>query len=149
MKRVIVVVGVLAALAAFADRPGNEYQLTLQLNGQPTRWVMPDGGRSGVFAATSSSCMMLTGGTVNARPTQSIVPNILFFVPLVAANVCARPSATSPVWDGGCNTIPGDENYGVPVQAGVPQYITPEKVATHLCAVSDAGLLLIPVFAAQ
>lgn len=137
-------------------RPGTEYNLLIQLNGQPTRWVMPDGGRSGVFtaydggAANATACMPLTGATTGGGVP--ITPNLVLFVPLGAVNFCERPSAISPFWDGGCNGNPLDENFGVPLAALVPQYTTPDSVAStqgKLCFYSDAGYLAVPAWTVQ
>lgn len=150
MKRLLTLAAV--AVFAMAARPGTEQQLIQQLNGQPTRWVLPDGGRSGVFtqfdggAANNKGCMALTGATTSSM---SIAPNVLVFVPLVPVNMCERPSSYSTKWDGGCNTLPTDENYGVPLPVNVPQYTSPDSQATALCFVTDAGYLAVPVFFAQ
>ena len=154
MKRALT----LASLAGFAAlvmaaRPGNEQQLIQQLNGQPSRWTMPDGGRSGVFtvfdggALNNLACVNISGATNSAG--QAVSANVILLVALGPANVCVRPSVFSPLWDGGCNTIPWDENYGVPVPAGVPQYITPDSAARSLCAVGDAGFLAVPLWTVQ
>lgn len=153
MKRIALAVVTLAAVVAWAGRPGNESQLVQQLNGQPSRWVMPDGGRSGVFTVydagtlNNRGCMALTPATNSVGGAVS--PNVIVFVPLVPVNVCIRPSVFSPAWDGGCNTIPWDENYGVPLPVGVPQYMTPDNAATSLCAVTDGGFINLPVWTVQ
>ncbi len=148
MKRALAIIAALAVVPVLmAARPGTEYQAVMQLNGQPTRWVMPDGGRSGVYAAASTACMPLTGATNSVNGAVSA--NVLVMVPLVPINLCIRPSIGSPRWDGGCNITPTDENYGVPLPVGVPQYITPDNAATHLCAVSDAGSVTMSVWWAQ
>lgn len=150
MRRLLAL-GVLG-LGLMAARPGNEFNLVTQLNGQPSRWVLQDGGRSGVFTvfdagANSYGCMDLTGATNSVGAAVS--PNVIVVVPLMPVNVCVRPSVFSPAWDGGCNTIPTDENYGVPMQAGVPQYMTPDLAARALCVVSDAGFIVVPVWTVQ
>lgn len=152
MKKALVISAV-AVVALMAARPGSEQQLVQQLNGQPSRWVMPDAGRSGVFTlydagtANNRGCMPLTGATNSAGA--SVSPNVLVFVPLVPVNVCIRPSVFSPVWDGGCTTLPQDENYGLPLPVGVPQYLTPDTSARSLCFVTDGGYLSVPVWTAQ
>lgn len=165
-----------AAALLMAARPGNEFQLQTQLFGQPVRWTMPDGGRSGVFTAVSdggllngTGCMPLYGAKTPTNlpllPDGGLVPkddggapdpvfnlisaNVLLVVPLVGVNVCIRPSANSPTWDGGCNATPTSENYGVPLPVGTPQYIVPDSNATSLCAVSDAGTVALPVWTVQ
>lgn len=157
MKRALTIIAALAAgVALMAARPGTEQQLIQQLNGQPTRWVLPDGGRSGVFTefdggvGNNFGCMSLTGGKAVINGTlQNVTPNVLVMVALTPSNVCLRPSVSSTVWDGGCNTNPRDENYGVPMPVGVPQYETPDSRATALCVVSDAGIVNFPVWWAQ
>lgn len=149
----------LAVPVLLAARPGTEQQLIQQLNGQPVRWVMPDGGRSGVFtqfdggAQNSIGCMPLFGAkTIINGTLQPVFPNVLVMVALTPSNVCMRPSTSSTVWDGGCNALPMDENYGVPMPVGVPQYETPDSLAASagsLCAVSDAGYVSLPVWWAQ
>ena len=139
---------VLAALL-MAARPGTEQQLVQQLNGQPSRFVMVDGGRSGIFetSSTTARCMPLAGA--KNQNNVAIVPNVLLLVPLTAGNLCVRPSVNDAPWDGGCNVIPHDENYGVPLAVGVPQYVTPDSRATHVCFAGDAGSISVPVWWAQ
>ena len=176
MRRALAIAGVLGLAAlVMAARPGNEFQLIQQLNGQPVRWLLPDAGRSGIFSqydagtANNFGCVRITpaktatqlpilpdGGLSPAEdggpPSpvyQTINANVLMLLPLTPVNVCLRPSVLSGVWDGGCNTLPTDENYGVPLAVGVPQYITPDSAATTLCAVTDAGYLAMPVWTVQ
>lgn len=146
MKR-LTLLAVVAPLL-LAARPGNEYQLVTQLNGQPSRFVQADGGRSIVYVSSgSTACMPLTGATNSVGAAVS--PNVLVFVPPMPVLLCIRPSVFSPAWDGGCNHFPGDENMGVPLPAGVPQYITPDSVARAICVVQDAGAIAMPVWTAQ
>lgn len=163
MRKALVIAGLLGfAVLAMAARPGSEWQLVQQLNGQPTRWRMPDAGLSGMFAASANvACMPLTGGTTGGggRPTKTVMPNVLVIVPLTPGNLCVRPSAASPFWDGGCHAYyPGDENQGVPLAPGVPQYITPDPLVTNpasnqaaagLCFSGDAGSVVVPVWTVQ
>jgi hypothetical protein len=152
MKRALALLG-LAALV-MAARPGTEQQLVQQLNGQPARVFMPDGGAWGVFteydAGTTNNrgCMPLTG-LVNNQGV-SVQANVLVVVPLTPSNVCVVPSATNPWWDGGaCATNPRDPTYGIPLPVGVPQYITPDSLARYLCVVTDAGFVQLPAWWAQ
>lgn len=145
MKKLLAVTAL--GVAFMAARPGNEFNLLTQLNGTPSRWVTPDGGRSGAFSSTSSACFRLTPATNSVNGAVS--PNVVVVVPLTAGNICIRPSVFSPVWDGGCNTIPGDENYGLPLQAGVPFYFVPDNAATTACVMSDAGTVTAPAFTVQ
>lgn len=153
MKRVAFIAAlVLGGVALMAARPGSEWQLVQQLNGQPVRWKLPDAGWSGVFSNTQVACMMLAGaknvqnGTGLANTPTTVVPDVLLVTPLVSGNLCIRPSVFSTAWDGGCNGIVADENYGVPMAANVPQYITPDSKATHVCFYSDAGVVLTPIW---
>lgn len=154
MSRALPLVALLSVGAALmAARPGSEFQLVTQLNGQPIRVRMADGGAWGVFtvsdggAANSFGCAPITnlvnvvGGAVSA--------NVLVFVPLQAMNFCVMPSAQAPLWDGGCSVVPTDINYGWPVAAGVPQYVTPDSVAQQICFTTDAGSITQPIGWAQ
>jgi hypothetical protein len=160
MKR-IAIVAVFAAVAAvtMAARPISELQLFTQLNGQPVRWRMPDGGQSGIFtvydagAANAMACALLsdavqwTGATLadGGRATTALTPNVLMLMPEVPVNICVRPqvdaSGKALPWDGGCNGSTSDINAGVPWQPWVPFFTVPGERATHLCAFSDAGYL--------
>ena len=68
MKRALAVSGLLGfAALVMAARPGTEFQLDTQLNGQNTRWTMADGGKSGIFTQVpdggalnpSCGCMLI------------------------------------------------------------------------------------------
>lgn len=150
----------LAVPVLMATRPGNEQQLVQQLNGQPSRFNMIDGGNSIVYVASgSTACMPITGAYTYGTPMMQWDAgvsvnnprdvNVLMFVPPVPVLVCIRPSTLAPRWDGGCNHFPGDENMGVPLPAGVPQYITPDSAARSLCVVQDAGAIAMPVWTVQ
>ncbi len=171
----VVALGVSAV--AIAARPGNEFLLETQLHGQNTRWTMADGGKSGVFTEApdggalnpSCSCILINnakspqnlpllgdGGLAPAAdggaPTPvytSFSANVLYLWSFTAAHVCIRPSAASPVWDGGCNVSVRDENFGDPLPANTGRYVVPDQRATTLCACSDAGYLQLPIWAAQ
>ena len=151
-KALMLIAAVGAFLALTAARPGNEAQLIQQLNGQPSRPVMPDGGAWGVFTIfdggplNNFACAPLTGLVNNVGG--AISANVLLLSPLSQYNVCVQPSINGPLWDGGCNTIPTDPNYGVPLQA-IPQYVTPDSAARTICAVSDAGSIQMPLWWAQ
>lgn len=154
MKRVLAIIALLGSGAAMmAARPGSEFQLVTQLNGQPIRVIMADGGPWGIFTtydagtANNFGCAPLTGLTNNVGAAVSA--NVLVFIPLAQLNVCVMPSVNGPLWDGGCNTLPTNINYGWPVAANVPQYITPDSVATRICAVTDAGFIQLPIGWAQ
>lgn len=153
MKRLALVAATLLALAAWAARPGTEQQLVQQLNGQPVRPVMADGGAWGIFAtydagtANSLGCAPLTGLTNNVGG--AVTPNLIVFMPLAPLHICVMPSVNNPMWDGGCDFATRSRNYGMPVATGVPQYITPDSAATRICAVSDAGFVELPLWWAQ
>ncbi len=143
MRRALVAAVALAALAAWAARPATELDLLTRLNGQPARWVLPDAGRSMLKAASGMACAALTGGT--DQRGASFTPSVILISPEVPLNVCIKPyvapnGVTQP-WDGGCNTIVGDENYGTPIQPWQGFYFVPQAQATTLCAVSDGGVV--------
>lgn len=100
--------------------------------------MLPDGGRSGLFASSGQACATIAGG--------STVPSVVLLVPATPTNLCIRPSAASPSWDGGCNTLDTDENFGVPLQPWVPQRIVLDPSATAICAASDAGVVRVPMW---
>lgn len=177
MKRALAVAGLLGLAALVtAARPGTQLQLDTQLNGQATRWTLADGGKSGIFTNVSDGgllngygCILINnaktptnlpilpdGGispTVDGGPPapvyNSISANVIRLVPLQAVNYCIRPSSISKVWDGGCNAVPVDENYGVPLAAGVAKDVVLDPAATTLCAITDAGTLQLPVWTVQ
>jgi hypothetical protein len=153
MKKLSISAVLVAVPLLMAARPGTEQQLIQQLNGQPIRVIQADGGAWGIFTqfdggtANNRACAPLTGLRNNVGATVSA--NVIMFVPLVPVNVCMAPSINSPLWDGGCNTLPQDMNYGWPLPVNVPQYMTPDGVATAICAVTDAGYLSVPLGWAQ
>jgi hypothetical protein len=131
-----------AAVLLMAARPGTELQLFTQLNGQPVRWALPDAGASGLYNSSGQACAKLTGGS--PLPVQ-----VVMVVPEVPINICVRPATstftsgswTNTGWDGGCNSITKDFNFGVPLQPYVPWYVVVDPNATQICAVSDGGLV--------
>lgn len=127
--------GAVFLLALCAARPPGPFSLELQRNGQAERWTMPDGGRSGLFAGSGQAC----------APLGTVTGSVLLIVPEGPVNLCMRPSSASPSWDGGCNTIDGDENFGVPLQPWVEKVVVVEN-ATHVCAASDAGVVRVPLW---
>jgi hypothetical protein len=133
-----------------AARPQSDLQLFTQLNGQPVRWRLPDGGSSGLYAASGIAYASLDGGLLNGQAFQ---PNVVLFVPETPTNICIRPSVDSNgrrmAWDGGCNMIAGDENFGVGLQPYVPYYFVPHPNATTIVGVSDAGLVRGALFQMQ
>ncbi len=144
MKRPLAIVGVLLAAVALAavtgsgasGRIGGEFPMLLQLNGTPNRWVLPDGGRSGIWAASGQACADLAGSGAQA----------VMIITGTPTNLCFQPSTVNPLWDGGCNTIDTDQNFGVPVQAWVPQYVVLDPAAQYICGASDAGVVRAPIF---
>lgn len=125
-------------LLTAAGRPSGQLVLDWQLNGQAERWTLPDGGASGLFASSGQACAPLAGG--------SATPSVILLVPETPTNLCIRPTTTSPDWDGGCNTIDTDVNFGVPLQPWVPQRILLEQRATSICGASDAGIVRVPLW---
>ena len=159
MKRALLTLSLLGlAVLVMAARPGNEQALVQQLNGQPARVRGADGGPWGVFtmfdggAANSIGCVPLTGTTTTTNSggtSNTVSANVIMLTPMVPVNVCIAPSVGAAYWDGGCNFNPQDLNFGIPMAAGVPQYITPDYAARWLCAVSDAGYVSLPMWWAQ
>jgi hypothetical protein len=143
MKRVLQVIGGLAVLATLfaATRPASEFSLVMQLNGMPIRWQLPDGGMSGLFGA-GQQCADLSSGQGTAVQTVLIVPE-------QTMNLCIRPDAVNQAWDGGCNAIDQDINFGVPLGAWVPQYVVLDAKANSICGVSDAGTFRAPMWRAN
>lgn len=141
MKRALAVIALLGLAAlTMAARPGTEFDLLTRLNGQPARWVLPDAGRSILSASSGKACATLSGTDQRGA---SFTPTVVLLMPETPMNVCIKPSVspngvTQP-WDGGCNTIVGDENYGVAIQPFVPYYFVPQSAATAVCAASDGG----------
>lgn len=152
MRKLAIIAVLGLGAATMAARPGNEAQLIQQLNGQPVRLVMPDGGPWGIFTtfdgglANNTACAPLVGLRNNIGA--SVSGNVVFLSPQQAVNVCVQPSINGPYWDGGCNLSPRDLNYGLPL-AAVPQYVTPDSAARTICAVGDAGFLSLPLWWAQ
>lgn len=153
MKRALIafgfaaVVGFIAGDVSTAEaatpRPPTEFAQVQTLNGVPRRWTLPDGGQSILIAASGQACADLTGSNCA----------VLMFEPEMPVNVCVGPmkvnqaNATSlNVWDGGCNTIDTDPNFGVPLQAWVPQYMTLEPTNNTICAAADAGAFRMPLW---
>jgi hypothetical protein len=132
----------LVAVAALAfSRPGNEQQMIQLLNGQETRWVMADGGSSGMFGS-GISCMPLAEIPAAAN-------GVIELVPLYPINLCYVNVNALPRWDGGCGLNAGDINLGLPLQPLVPKWVSLKTSTTHLCQVSDAGTAVTPVFSMQ
>ena len=151
MKRALAITAALAVgTVLMAARPVSDLQLWNQLNGQPTRWRMHDGGASGIFAAGVSACIALDGGKLM---NVAYVPNVMMFVAQQPVNICVRPQmgpdGVAQPWDGGCNGNYGDINFGVPLQPWVPQYIVPQASATHVCSASDAGAHQVSIWGQQ
>lgn len=146
-----VIAATFAAVVLMAARPGDQFRLFTQLNGQPVRWTLPDGGFSGLYAASGIACMPLSGGTTinGSGAAVSFTPSVVLLETSTASNVCFRPSQVSPKWDAGCNLTDTDENFGVPTQAFVPQYVVLDVAATQICAVSDAGTVRVSVWGVQ
>lgn len=131
----------LIAAVALAARPASEFQMFMLLNGQPARWTMTDGGQSGLYASSGTACAPLSGGSAS----------IIKLTPNGPLNLCVRPTTTGggKDWDGGCNTIAGDVNFGDPVPALTAHYVLLDPAATHVCGVSDAGVIQTAIFRMQ
>lgn len=144
MKRILATIASLAiGVVLMAARPGSEFELLTRLNGQPALWVLPDAGRSQLRASSGKACAALSGTDQRGA---SFTPTVVMLVPEVPLNVCIQPhvmpnGVTQP-WDGGCNTIVGDENYGVAIQPWQPFFFVPQPQATAVCAASDGGTVI-------
>ena len=133
MKRTLAfgfALALIAAVALAATRPAGELQMFTMLNGHPTRWVMTDGGVSGMYG-TGIQCVPLT-------TCASATCSTLLVVPTAPVNVMLRPSPNQ-TWDSGMSQVVGDLNFGEPLQPWVPRYFVPHGGATHLCQTTDAG----------
>lgn len=129
------------AIAFMAARPGNEYLLLLNLNGEEVRWVMADGGVSGMYGS-GQQCMPVAQLPAACNSTIEVVPT-------APINLCERSTSVGQGWDGGCNTIVGDMNFGIPLQPYVSKFIVLRSQTTHLCQAGDAGSVVTPVFGLQ
>lgn len=132
MRNVPTLTAALAAVTMLtAARPGNEFNLVTQLNGQDVRWTMSDGGQSGMGG---TSCMSLSTlpGAANG---------VVDVVPAAPINLCVVNASAvgDAAWDGGCNTYVGDPNFGLPLQGYVSKVVVLKTTATHLCQATDAG----------
>lgn len=135
MKRAIFI-GALCLCAALlmGARPSSEFGMLQQLNGEPQRWLMADGGPSGMFGP-SMSCM----------PVLATGPRVLLLQPLNNTLVCIMPT------DGGCNATVTDENYGMFLPAQVDRYIVlddyrvnslgTQMAVNAICSLPAAGSL--------
>lgn len=142
MKRALWLLLVVPVL--LAARPQTELDLLTRLNGVPVRWTMLDGGQSGLFSTTGGLvCSPLTGTDVKGVSFRATVVKL---VPLAPMNVCVRPyvmpNGVQQPWDGGCNGISGDSNFGDSIIAGAPYYFVPQPENAYVCAVSDAGVVM-------
>ncbi len=113
MKRAIFIGALcLGALLLMAARPSSEFGMLTQLNGQPERWLMADGGPSGMFGP-SRACMPVTAG------------DTILIQPFNAIQLCVQST------DGGCNTTVTDENYGVYLPAAVDRFMVLNMTRTN------------------
>lgn len=149
MKRLLTLLGLASLL--MGARPGTEFQLLTNLNGEEVRWSMTDGGWSGIFG-TGTACMQVKpsdGGTLGQVPAAA--NNVVQVMPMVPINLCERSVTvlTPNRWDGGCSTYPGDQNFGTSLQPGVPKFVVLRDSTTHLCAASDGGTVIAPVSSMQ
>lgn len=151
MKRTLIALAVLfvAALGIAASRPG-ELPMFQMLNGQPVRWIQTDGGPSGLFG-TPPICIPLA----NSGGATGVTAQVIKLTPDVPINLCVRPAlggdlSAGPVnaWDGGCNAINGDMNFGDPLQPWQAQYVvlSADPLAAYICASGDGGTVRTPVF---
>jgi len=127
MRNLLLAVALLSAgvMLMAADRPTNETALLTQLNGVPARFVMVDGGVSGMYG-TGMQCVPITGGYVYKLK------------PLAPVNYVVRPQP-GVTWDGGMSQAVGDMNFGDPLQPWQAEYVLTHKTSTHICQTTDAG----------
>ncbi len=125
-----------AVTAAMLARPPGEFPLFLQLNGEATRWVMPDGGQSGIYGS-GIQCMPVPppGATGNGV--------VLKFQPSAAAFLCVG------TLDGGCYSNVLDPNYGDPIAAATNYYVVLRDQTAAICQVPLTGSVNTPVFRMQ
>lgn len=151
MRRVLPAAALLglAALALGAVRPG-ELPMFQMLNGQPVRWIQTDGGPSGFFG-TPPLCIPLA----NSGGASGVTAQVIKLTPDVPINLCVRPALGGNLnqgeliaWDGGCNTINADINFGDPLQPWQPHYVLlkDDPLAAFICATGDGGTVRTPVF---
>ena len=134
----LAVVGLLLLMAAVppvrdtvlgfpATRPNSDVALNTVLNGQRARWVMVDGGLSGMFGA-GLQCMPLSQSShmgIEVLPTTPV--NVMMF------------PQEGRYWDGGMGVAVTDENYGEALQPWLPRKYIPQIGVQFLCETSDAG----------
>lgn len=146
MSRALSIVGglvVAAALAAFAVRPGSDLALFLRLNGQPTRWVMADGGASGMFGS-GQQCM-----TVQPNDVLKLTPSAAVYLCTPSPTGKTMTTGDSPgAWDGGCSSTATDVQMGDYVGANVEHYVVTGD-ATNICQVPSTGSVNTPVYRMQ
>lgn len=128
-----------ALLGATFNRPYNDLQLFTMLNGQPIRFVMPDGGASGMFGS-GQQCMAVTPGDV-----MKLTPPAAIYLCLPSPTAAG---GTGVVWDGGCNSTATDMNMGDYIGSNVEHYVV-NKDATFMCQMPVTGSVSTPVFRLQ
>lgn len=141
--QVLAGVALLVLLAAFAVRPGSDLALFWRLNGQPTRWVMADGGASGLFGS-GQQCM-----TVQPNDVIKLTPSAAMYLCVPSPLGKTMTTGDSPgTWDGGCSSTATDVQAGDYVGANVEHYVVTGD-ATNLCQVPVTGSVNSPVFRMQ
>jgi hypothetical protein len=136
VKRIAIVAVFAVGAATMAARPGNEFNLLTNLNGQEVRWLLPDGGPS-LMSGSGIQCMDVRGLPAAANSTVELVP--LNTINLCEVSTTSNTGMAGTRWDGGCGLNANDPNAGVPLQPLVPKYLLLKSTTTHLCQVSDAG----------
>lgn len=114
---------------AHAARPQNDTTLLLQLNGEPRRWIMSDGGLSGMFGS-GLQCMPISGGET------------LLLQPSAEVHLCVNQLDAG--WDGGCNTTVTDLNYGAAFSTD--KYLSTQNTTKMICEVPTTGSANVPAF---
>lgn len=115
--------------ATAAPRPQNDTALLLQLNGEPRRWLMEDGGWSGMYGSGIQCMKIYSGDTLLLEPSAEI-------------HLCMGQMDGG--WDGGCNTTVTDPNYGVTFSTD--KYLSTQNKTALICEVPTSGSANVPVF---
>lgn len=152
MKRTaFIAVLVCAGAALMAARPGSEFNLLTNLNGEEVRWVMVDGGPSGMYG-TGQQCMPVAQLPAAANNVVEVVPTVPIVLCEKSTSAYLLSSSGTSLgykWDGGCSGAIGDNNYGVPLQPWVSKFVVLRSSTTHLCQVTDGGTANTPVYSLQ
>lgn len=122
------ILGLFFASAPADARPPAPLSLSLQLNGEASADISPDGGALRLVSATTA----VASATVQCGRAYKIS------CPSLAANFCANSTD-----GGGCGFALSDQNYGDPIASGGHLYVTfddcPPNTTKTVYAVSPTG----------